>query len=364
MALGRFNINYLKYGCADKDDYFIVRGQRDQFNYRVWRNVSAIACCYFLILFLTTFSVDIVHPNAVVDAVMFVETLIATVLFRTKIKPGNRFLMPLVYITCFFLFIFGIMIGVFLSVEYLAVTYHVFLIALPLMISDCPYRMGILEMATTGFFVAACVVMKTGSTQSLDIYNAFFFAMLGQFVNYYMATTKIQQFLALHKIEVSSYTDDLTGMKNRKAYENNMASIGEKKLRPNMVYVAMDVNGLKNANDNLGHAAGDELLQGAADCIRRCFGSNGETYRIGGDEFVAIIYASDDECERIKADFQNVLSTWKGELVGGISIAAGYVTAEEFPEKSIVEISKIADQRMYDEKTRYYEMAGIDRRKH
>ena len=49
----------------------------------------------------------------------------------------------------------------------------------------------------------------------------------------------------------------------------------------------MDVNRLKIVNDSQGHAAGDELLQGAASCMKKCFDSCGKVYRTGGDEFIA-----------------------------------------------------------------------------
>lgn len=51
----------------------------------------------------------------------------------------------------------------------------------------------------------------------------------------------------------------------------------------------MDLNGLKHINDHFGHSAGDELIIGAARCIERAFAGYGECYRIGGDEFCAIL---------------------------------------------------------------------------
>ena len=47
----------------------------------------------------------------------------------------------------------------------------------------------------------------------------------------------------------------------------------------------MDLNGLKAANDNIGHEAGDELIIGASKCMDNAFSGLGRTYRVGGDEF-------------------------------------------------------------------------------
>ena len=77
----------------------------------------------------------------------------------------------------------------------------------------------------------------------------------------------------------------------------------------------MDVNGLKTVNDNLGHAAGDELLVGAAKCIQQCFGNSGKVFRIGGDEFIAMIHTGSFELSDILCDFEEAQSKWHGETV-------------------------------------------------
>ena len=70
-------------------------------------------------------------------------------------------------------------------------------------------------------------------------------------------------------------------------------------LQPNFIYVFADVNGLKYINDNLGHAAGDELIKGAASCLDNAFSKYGTVYRMGGDEFSAILYISDDDYQNL-----------------------------------------------------------------
>ncbi len=60
----------------------------------------------------------------------------------------------------------------------------------------------------------------------------------------------------------------------------------------------MDINGLKCINDSLGHAAGDELICAAADCMKECFQNYGNVYRIGGDEFVIIMTEKTEELQK------------------------------------------------------------------
>lgn len=163
-------------------------------------------------------------------------------------------------------------------------------------------------------------------------------------------------------LEKKSNTDELTGLWNRHAYESDIKKYMDDSRDETFVYLAMDVNGLKITNDNLGHDAGDELLKGAAECIQKCFGEYGKTYRIGGDEFVAIIFADSKKLEELKKEFDEVVNNWKGELVPQLSISTGDVLGCEYPDKSINEIAKIADDRMYIDKAAYYRYKGIDRR--
>lgn len=58
-------------------------------------------------------------------------------------------------------------------------------------------------------------------------------------------------------------------------------------------------------NDSIGHDAGDELLIGAARCIREAFSHLGDVFRIGGDEFTAILNCSKDEAEAAYSIFCN-----------------------------------------------------------
>lgn len=134
-------------------------------------------------------------------------------------------------------------------------------------------------------------------------------------------------------------------------------------LASEFVYAALDVNGLKGVNDTLGHNAGDELIHGAAECMKQCFGSYGKVYRIGGDEFVSIIFVDESELKKIREDFDEVISHWSGAMVNKISISCGYVYSREKNWESFEEIASEADIRMYEAKEKYYSVEGRDRRK-
>lgn len=160
-----------------------------------------------------------------------------------------------------------------------------------------------------------------------------------------------------------SITDNLTHCYNRREYENDLQRYENVIKEENFVFISMDVNGLKTVNDTLGHEAGDELLKDAAGCMQRCFGTYGKIYRTGGDEFAAVIYATEDKLKEIKRDFEDTVASYRGKIIQTISVSCGYVTEREFPGLKVREMARIADQRMYEAKNLYYKESGIERRK-
>lgn len=156
--------------------------------------------------------------------------------------------------------------------------------------------------------------------------------------------------------------DELTGLYNRRAYEEDILEYSNKAIGEDFVYASIDVNGLKIVNDEIGHAAGDELIKGAADCMKNVFGSYGKVYRTGGDEFVSIFFAGPEQLNSVKRDLDNITEKWSGELVSSLSLSAGYVSKCEFKDETVLEIAKIADKRMYQAKSAHYAKKGVDRR--
>lgn len=158
-------------------------------------------------------------------------------------------------------------------------------------------------------------------------------------------------------------TDALTGLLNRRGYDDSMMARSKAPLKDTFVYASMDLNGLKQANDSFGHEAGDKLLKSAASCMRKCFGAYGELFRLGGDEFVALLEVDDQQLETLKREFDEMIKNWSIHIVKGLSVSCGYVQHKEFPEKTLEELVKIADMRMYQAKQKHYETKGVNRRR-
>jgi len=186
----------------------------------------------------------------------------------------------------------------------------------------------------------------------------------------YLALTAVVIALIVHRMtstileeQRNANVDQLSDLLNRRAYESALQEFDEGPLPQNLVYVSMDLNGLKDANDSLGHEAGDKLIQGASRCMGEKLGSHGRVFRVGGDEFVALIEAADDaELQLILREFRIKMEDVSREENIELSVSYGTAMASEFPDATIAELAKIADKRMYESKRRYYEMAGHDRR--
>ena len=160
-----------------------------------------------------------------------------------------------------------------------------------------------------------------------------------------------------------SNNDGLTMLNNRRSYENDLVTIYADNLSDDFIFIMMDINGLKDVNDTMGHQAGDELICGAASCIRETFSKYGKLYRIGGDEFVAIIEYNINHLGRLINSFQQTVDEWKGKIVSKLSLSYGWASVNENPDASIEQLEKLADMRMYENKRSYYISNGTDRRK-
>ena len=156
-----------------------------------------------------------------------------------------------------------------------------------------------------------------------------------------------------------AYNDQLTGLKNRRAYAEIIAQLAGG-LPKGCRVIMFDVNRLKQVNDTLGHKAGDELIRAAASCIQDCFEGVEAVFRLGGDEFCAITTDAEDRARRSLEQLEARAAAWKGQYIDGFSISYGMASDDDCPD--IDAMVKEADRRMYDCKRDYYSRAGNDRR--
>lgn len=117
-------------------------------------------------------------------------------------------------------------------------------------------------------------------------------------------------------------------------------------------------------SSTIGLEAGDELLKGAAFCMKQCFGSYGKVYRMGDDEFAAVLMVDKKCLKYIQRDFEETMNKWTGRLVSHIHVACGYVYSQDIDWTSMNDIERVGDQRMYADKEAYYKRIENNRKKY
>ncbi|MDY5122274.1 MAG: diguanylate cyclase [Treponema sp.] len=172
----------------------------------------------------------------------------------------------------------------------------------------------------------------------------------------YFIISMIERRLIEKKLEEQSFTDSLTQMRNRNKFMADIESFNLQLPLFNMGIAYVDMNGLKEINDNQGHALGDKALRAIANILCTLFDSE-NCYRIGGDEFVVLFPDTTEEIFNLKIQ---KLKEFSGKN-NNPAIAIG---AQWYPSISnLNQTLKIVDKLMYNDKNQFYINNNINRRK-
>lgn len=148
--------------------------------------------------------------------------------------------------------------------------------------------------------------------------------------------------------------DAMTGLKNRRSFDELLEKNADKlNMYENLYLIFMDLNHLKKTNDYHGHRTGDEMIIATARCIEKAFGSLGKCFRIGGDEFCAILPNVSLTEEELSHRLDEELRRYNGMCTKyQISLARGIsnIRDEHGNLKSISDWKKEADLKMYQNK--------------
>jgi diguanylate cyclase (GGDEF)-like protein/PAS domain S-box-containing protein/putative nucleotidyltransferase with HDIG domain len=150
------------------------------------------------------------------------------------------------------------------------------------------------------------------------------------------------------EIEFLSFNDQLTGLFNRRHYEQQLVELDKESYYPLSIIIG-DVNGLKLVNDSFGHQMGDQLLIKVANIIKKSCRNTDVITRIGGDEFVVLLPNTSNE--QTKQVVNRIRETAKKETIQSIevSISFGYGTKSE-SSQLMTNLFKIAEDEMYSNK--------------
>jgi len=128
-----------------------------------------------------------------------------------------------------------------------------------------------------------------------------------------------------HKLEYLSYHDELTGLYNRRFFEEEFKRLDVPRNYP-LTLVIGDVNGLKLVNDSFGHIVGDKVIKKVSELITKASRSDDIIARVGGDEYIMLLpQTTSQEAKKIVGRINNFISNEKVESIC-ISASFGWET--------------------------------------
>lgn len=166
-----------------------------------------------------------------------------------------------------------------------------------------------------------------------------------------LEAARAQAELQVEELRRVAYTDVLTGLHNRRAFDADLLSFAEAAQqhgRP-LGVVSLDLDGLKHVNDSGGHASGDALLASVARNLQRHFGPSGRVYRMGGDEYAVLLWSDPALVSRELAGEIRQLESELREQGHLAALSAGYA---HWPHDASQpeQLLRLSDERMYVQK--------------
>lgn len=150
-------------------------------------------------------------------------------------------------------------------------------------------------------------------------------------------------------------TDALTGVGNRRRFDEDLARLDARARRRGQVYgIALcDIDNFKGYNDHYGHPAGDEALRSVAGVMAQTCREGDEVYRYGGEELVVVF--PDEELagaliagERIRRAIEDLALPYEGRGLGGVITASlGIASLDQGRHGEAGDVVKEADVALY-----------------
>jgi diguanylate cyclase (GGDEF)-like protein len=161
----------------------------------------------------------------------------------------------------------------------------------------------------------------------------------------------LMEYEELKKLQVSAATDPLTGLYNRRLFEEHFERELNRALRytQQLALVILDLHQFKEVNDRYGHPRGDLLLQTAAGTARKSLRASDYAFRIGGDELALLLVQTDSEqatmlAHRVRANFLAAIEPMQMMTALGLDYGVAVFPADGDQRDVLI---RTADERLY-----------------
>jgi len=207
-----------------------------------------------------------------------------------------------------------------------------------------------LPLAVEGEIIG-CISLNSDQSNAFDAQDLQFFSVIG----YQMAAT-LKHFQRFSSIQSMAIYDTLTGLYNRRSFEEKLGIETQKSFYGNtpVSLVMVDIDHFKKVNDTLGHLDGDKALYEIASLLKTSVRKKDTVARYGGEEFVLILSGAGLEesrmiAERIRRLVENT-PVQMGEAQINLTVSMGISNFPIHRPESKEELVKMADRALYEAK--------------
>lgn len=342
-------------GLAPKE-YDSIKDSITEDNRRNILYYASVASVFFCVLCVASQLVSQGPPSGnlwiyiVSCAVMAAISVCAHYLAQKGPKVHVMLVSVLTYVFMIVLHVFSLTLSM-AHPQYPAVSAIVFLLVNPLLFVDRPIRAMTLTLLATSAVCLTSVCAKSPALAADDVWNAVTFGVIALVIDVIVMRTKLTKLYQACEIAYLSRTDTLTQLRNRNNYESRLEDYPRADAKV-LVCAYVDANGLRETNNTHGHDAGDKLLCAIARQMRERFGEK-DTYRIGGDEFVAII--PDGSLAQVRKSLEGMQKELAAQRYF-VSCGAAETASKFANMRGLV---RAAEKEMYAQKREHYARQGL-----
>lgn len=337
----------LFYAGADPEEYKDCKAEMSEINRKRLTGYLKVSAGVCFVMMLLSLVLDIISENFLAYAGMSLCSVIMASILNVYgknnpwiVRAGRILFNALIGVV-------GIVIGTINSPNKQATTAIVLIVLLPMLFVVPPIANITQIFIYDVLFIFFAIQTKQFYGARMDIVNAVSFFFISAIVSTYLMTSMVENVITTKKLHLAAKKDFNTGLRNRNAYENESQNYSMR-CTNTLSCVYLDVNGLHELNNVKGHAEGDRMLQIVAEKLVDTFGEN-ESYRIGGDEFVAFVL--DESHERMTELVDEFVAAVDK---AGYSVAVGTATSSA-GGIDVSDLVKTAEKRMYMAKQEYYQ---------
>lgn len=154
---------------------------------------------------------------------------------------------------------------------------------------------------------------------------------------------------ALARASDEARRDPLTGVANRLGWQDALATLGGERRGAGAAIIMLDLDELKQVNDEHGHRAGDQMLRAVAGVLVSATRRRDTVARVGGDEFAVLLRNTDEaSCLKVVRRIDDRIAAL--DRIGGRPVAASMGWASRPTNGSMDDVLQLADRRMYEAK--------------